>query len=122
MGIVDYMSRETNLNMWPESEIYKKFEFTAIDSTHSTHECLNSRLNEKSLLHPNENILEYSRPLKPNRKQVMSSHCCYNNQKDENWTKRDRKENYPGLRRQKVIILTLFKISTKISIGNSSCL
>ena len=121
MGIVDCLSREPNKGQWPESELDEKFAVKAIKSFHSAPDCLNSRLNEENLLSGNENNHEYSRHLKPNRKQNTSSLCCYSNQNVQNWTELDRKKTCLVRYLQNDIMLSLFKTSLKLSIGKCSC-
>ena len=101
MGIVDYLSREPNGELWPESELDERFVVKSIESFHKALDCLSSRFsetNQSSAI----NILEHSGTQREtNHCKDSSSRGCYGNQLVQNRTKLDRNENGQSLRFQK---------------------
>ena len=93
MGIVDYLSRETNGKPWLESKLDEIFVVTSIESFHKALDCLSSRLGETNQ-NIDINVLEHSGVKREiNHCKDSSSHGCYGSQFVQNCTKLDRNEN-----------------------------
>ena len=115
MGIVDYLSRETNGKPWLESKLDEIFVVTSIESFHKALDCLSSRLGETNQ-NIDINVLEHSGVKREiNHCKDSSSHGCYGSQFVQNCTKLDRNENGQSSRFQKEQSQknTLFKIACK---------
>ena len=93
MGIVDYFSRDSNGEPWPESELEEKFVVTSIESFHEALDCLHSRLSDHDGLDRNKNVLKYSVNDQSVSKQNTSSNRCYGNHNGQKRSGRDRNES-----------------------------
>ena len=96
MGIVDYLSRYSIGEPWPESKLDEKFVRASIDQFHKALDCLNNRLIDttNNTCNKNENILERSAlGHKLDNAQDTSSHGCYSNRSVQKRTMLDRNEN-----------------------------
>ena len=102
MGIVDYLSREPNEELWPESYLDEKLVVSSIECFHKALDCLSSRLNETAKKIQIDNILEHS-GLKRTTNELIdkSSHSCYSNHFVQKRTGLDRNENGPNSRLSK---------------------
>ena len=86
MGIVNYVSRDTLNDPWPDSEFDEKFVVATINSFHEALDCMNSRVEGIGSL---ENVLECC---KRNVAKQSSINGCHDNQNGQKRTKLDRNE------------------------------
>ena len=101
MGIVDYLSRESNGEQWPESELDERFVVTSIENFHKALDCLSSRFSETDQKIA-VNILEHSGITSEiSHCKDNSSHGCYGDRFVQNWKKLDRNEKGQSSRFQR---------------------
>ena len=112
MGIVDYLSREPNMQPWPESKMDEKFVIISIEEFHRALDCLNSRLSNETQPGQNKENLECSETRNTlDRMQETSSHGCYSNQSVQERTKLDRIKNDQNSRLSNCVQNSSSKIS-----------